>query len=394
MYALVLPFGPALPNILMAMLASLAAVDFIVYRKPQPDGRLLGLFWVINGFVFFEGLSVFWSDSVSWSIREWLQHLSLTVFFLILLTARKHVDHSLIRRISHNFIASTSVLFLLSLLTRFMVAPLSWSSISQNSLSTAIIDLHYLTFSIFASFGFLLALHRLLQMRARPMIEARVLVLALFVLGTALILLGSRTVLLITFALCIGYFFAVFHWKKAGILALSSLLLSSIALSIPQLRAKFLEGINYQNEYSIQDSWGGRSFRELIWNCSIHVIGKRPILGSGYGDEMKDLDLCYHQYRYEPLYFAGNEFNAHNIYLQMTLGTGILGLGFLILSLGHQLYLAIKARHYIYIALLGLLILGGLTESYLNRNAFILFFGFFSALFYSEIALDEDTSAT
>lgn len=261
-------------------------------------------------------------------------------------------------------------------------------------MSTAIIDLHYLTFAIYASFAFFLALGLFLRGQEKTRMERGVLLIALFVLGLALILLGSRTILLITILLSTGYFFAIFHWRKAGVVTLCFLILSLSSLSIPQLRTKFLEGINYQDQYGIQDSWGGRSFRELIWNCSIHVIGKRPILGSGYGDEMKDLDLCYHQYRYEPLYFAGNEFNAHNIYLQMTLGTGIVGLLLLLLSLAHQLYLAVLARHHMFIALLILLILGGLTESYLNRNAFILFYGFFSALFYSEIAMDEDTTTT
>lgn len=348
----------------------------------------------MNGFVFYEGLSVFWSDSVSLGMREWLQHLTLVVFFIIHQMARKYVDHGFVKRVSLCFISSTSVLFLLSLLIRLWVAPINWSSISQDNLATAIVDLHYLTFAVYVSFAFLLSLHHLLQKQESSQTETRALVVALIVLGPALFLLASRTVLLITLLLCVGYFLSIFHWRKAVFLTLCTLSIFTMTFSIPGLRTKFLEGINYQDQYSIQNTWGGRSFRELIWNCSLHVIKRQPLLGSGYGDELMDLDLCYHQYRYGPLYHSDKQFNSHNIYLQMAIGTGLFGLGFLFLSLGYQFFYAFRARHFLFVSLLGLLILGGLTESYLNRNAFILFFGFFSMLFYSEIAIDEGTSGS
>jgi O-antigen ligase len=115
-----------------------------------------------------------------------------------------------------------------------------------------------------------------------------------------------------------------------------------------------------------------------IWKSSIDVIKKNLILGVGAGDASHQLQKEYLHNGYTEAYY--NNLNAHNQYLEVLIGTGLIG--FLIfLSI---LFFMIKRMLLYKNLLFGMFIVNMLIfflfESILNRIAGVTFFSLFAFL--------------
>jgi len=151
----------------------------------------------------------------------------------------------------------------------------------------------------------------------------------------------------------------------------------------PYFGDKMEKVVSYGQESSRDRYWGG--MRESIWDCAIRVIKTDPIIGVGVGDQKDQLELCYKIYMHNRLFANNNSFNAHNIFLQVLLATGLLGAIMFLLSFGYMSRLAILSNNMYYIIFVGVFVLSGLTESYLERNLTMAFFSFFNSLsFFSK----------
>lgn len=146
------------------------------------------------------------------------------------------------------------------------------------------------------------------------------------------------------------------------------------------LREKIKDAVNYEGRYNVKEYWGGRGFRELIWDCAIHQINEHPLIGTGLGDQQEAMELCYRKHRYQQLLMKGNTFNAHNIFLQVTIASGFIGLALFILAFAFPVFYSIRNKHWLYLYFTFLILGTGLTESHFNRNAIISLFAFFSPL--------------
>ncbi len=115
--------------------------------------------------------------------------------------------------------------------------------------------------------------------------------------------------------------------------------------------------------------------RILIWKEAIHLIKEKPILGHCPGDVNQAL---LEKYKSEGLTGAyQKKLNAHNQYLQTTIGLGITGLALLLLIFVLPLLYPISKIN------LAFLILAGsnfFAESMLQNMAGCIFFGYFYAL--------------
>ena len=123
--------------------------------------------------------------------------------------------------------------------------------------------------------------------------------------------------------------------------------------------------------------------RVLIWDCALKVMANNPVWGVGVGDDLDELTLCYKVYQYNQLLVQGNNFHAHNIFLQAVVRAGWLGLIVLLVSLLFTVWNSYRNKNWLYLLFVSIFLFCGLTESYFQVNAGVLFFAFFAGLFYS-----------
>jgi O-antigen ligase len=121
-----------------------------------------------------------------------------------------------------------------------------------------------------------------------------------------------------------------------------------------------------------------------IWKSSINVIKHNLVFGVGAGDASYELQKEYLSEGYSEMYY--NNLNAHDQYLEVLLGTGLIGLLIFAWIISYMVYLAIKRRNLIFGLFLLVVLIFFLFESILNRIAGVTFFALFSFLL---IHIDE-----
>jgi O-antigen ligase len=203
-----------------------------------------------------------------------------------------------------------------------------------------------------------------------------------------LFLLSARAVTLafsmITFSGIIVYSYKRKKlWQAAVLMTLLGCVFALLIYVNPESRERFKEAINYKSQYSIDKQWGGRAERLLMWDCSGDIIKDNLFFGVGTGDAQDELQECYKVKNYGSLlYYPDVQYNAHNQYLQSTIDLGILGLFLLLLCLFLPAYKAFKDDNYLFLSFIALFSIACLTESMLEANKGIIFFTFFSSLFW------------
>ncbi|MEM9024701.1 MAG: O-antigen ligase family protein, partial [Bacteroidota bacterium] len=211
-------------------------------------------------------------------------------------------------------------------------------------------------------------------------------VLWLSLLLLALVLLASKTILVVFFLLgngllLIGSAMRQGQWKGGGLWLILNALLVTLLVAIPQTRARFQDIIDTematvrQTDYRYDTKLNGLSLRLVIWKLGSGTLTAEQAwwTGLGAGDVQDQLDAVY---RDVGLY-TGNPalgdrgylgYNAHNQYLQNVLQVGIAGLVLWLLVLGWLLWRAWRSRSWLLAALVMLFGAFGMTEAVLETH--------------------------
>lgn len=120
--------------------------------------------------------------------------------------------------------------------------------------------------------------------------------------------------------------------------------------------------------------------RIYAWQTAIDLIKEKPLIGYGTGD-VKNV-LIDEYIKKDLTVLAKKELNPHNQFLQTAIALGCIGFLILILSFVLPLIHSIKRQFYIYAFFIGLFLLNNLTESMLETQSGVIFYGFFNALFF------------
>ena len=117
------------------------------------------------------------------------------------------------------------------------------------------------------------------------------------------------------------------------------------------------------------------------WNYAIETAGRAVFFGHGLGNADKELLNTYRDHNFE--LGIKHEYNAHNMYLQIFLYSGILGVLCFIMLIYLLLCFNMKSKHKIimYLFLIIFLFNGG-TESLLDRQFGLFTFAFLAPLIY------------
>lgn len=131
------------------------------------------------------------------------------------------------------------------------------------------------------------------------------------------------------------------------------------------------------NETSIVDKFMLDN-RIPIWKSAIKIIKHNFVFGVGPGDASEELLKEYKNAGYTEMCY--DNLNAHNQYLEVLLGTGLIGFLIFITILSLMVYILILKRNLLFGVYILIILIFFLFESVLNRIAGVTFFSLFTFL--------------
>jgi O-antigen ligase len=229
----------------------------------------------------------------------------------------------------------------------------------------------YVVFSMFIAFESFFDNHLKLFFRILWLFTGMLLLVSLY-------FLSSRAGIFSALLLIPPYL--IFQFKKIKKWRVSVLI---VIVATPVVIFSFLNNdrIKYYlpeaNETSIVDKFMLDN-RIPIWKSAVKVIKHNIVFGVGPGDASAELlkeyknagntEMCY------------DNLNAHNQYLEVLLGTGLIGFLIFISILSYMVYLLILKNNLVFGLYISIMLIFFLFESILNRIAGVTFFSLFTFL--------------
>ncbi len=174
-----------------------------------------------------------------------------------------------------------------------------------------------------------------------------------------------------------------------GVSALSPKDINAVELGIPNCQFNSLTSMNYRlyqvfweiKDYQKGGNINGHSItmRLEYWRIALILIGRHPLIGAGTGDVRKGFD-DYYDATHSTL---SKEFRlrAHDQYLEIGVGFGLIGLAFFIFSLFYPGIKTKKIFTYFYFVFWMIFMLSLFTEDTLETEAGATFYAFFNSFF-------------
>ena len=209
-------------------------------------------------------------------------------------------------------------------------------------------------------------------------------------------MLASRNMMLVLYFFVAAFLlFYIFKQKKyvSGIVILIVFLAAGFTLLqfFPKTINRFKDFIYTQYDYhhdaseshygkeTTPDQWNGANFRIAAWRCGWELFKQKPLAGTHLGEKRTDL---IEKYKEKDFQFAiRTNKNLHNNYLDILVGTGIIGLilfltGWLILPLRY----ALLNKDYLSVLMIITIAVATITEVYLDKQFGGMLIGFFIPL--------------
>ncbi len=234
------------------------------------------------------------------------------------------------------------------------------------------IGFHAPYFSLYMGIGLVILLNEaVIQMRHRHVIFFLVHILLSFYFFTFIALLSSRTALFAT-VVAVAVIAATYLLQKRRFFIIAVIFISLATGSytayriVPYLRDKM-------------SSLAGSSERMYMWQAAIGVIKDNPVFGVGTGDNKEVLLAKYRLISFEEGIEA--KYNVHNQYLDIAVSLGMPGLIAFVLCIAAILRYSLRERKLILLAFIVIFALCCVTESLMHRQAGVVLFSFFSAIF-------------
>lgn len=391
LFAIALPLGSGLFNTAFALI--MAYWLYRIFKGGVDFSKKDFIFLiVVCSYYLYSIVSLSYTDNIAYGLDKIYSQSFLLFFPLVFLSLKKEVGEKTYAKALQGFLLSLTTVSALSIGKQtygILSGNYGLEALTQNNLSTSVVDNYFLGLSLLISFGLVTYTYfKLFKSHIRLFKPRGLEISVVFILTITLLLLNSRNLIFLTASsVCILFFVKSALRKKPAIFIKMLLAMAAVFClnywANPYFGDKMEKVVNYSEESSRDRYWGG--MRQSIWDCAVKVIKTDPIIGVGIGDQKDQLELCYKIYMHNRLFANNSSFNAHNIFLQIFLGTGMLGVIMFLLSFGYMIRLAVLSNNMYYIIFIGVFILAGLTESYLERNLTMAFFSFFNCLsFFSK----------
>ena len=158
----------------------------------------------------------------------------------------------------------------------------------------------------------------------------------------------------------------------------------------PGLYSRLAETAFEYNQYRQYNNPNGGSLSQRIeyTKASLYLIKQHPLFGVGTGDIPDAYQRAYNEIQspLEPQYRN----KAHNQYLSITVGLGLVGLLVFLISLLTPYFASNRNRTYLYTVFLVILLLSMLPEDTIETQAGVMWFAFFNSLFIFALGNKEE----
>ena len=203
----------------------------------------------------------------------------------------------------------------------------------------------------------------------------------------AMVYLSSSKAGIITcFFICIMTLFWVLKKKGRMISGIAVVVIIGTLLALLSYNSRIPSFINYfndktndgltKNEIAFDNKLKSEATVRLeIWSSIPKMVNNRWLFGVGIGDTKQELVSGYEKYGVK--YAAEKMLNAHNQYLEIFVGLGIVGLTAFLIALGLGFRQAVHNRDMVLFLFLSIVSVNFLFESVLERFFGIIFFVFF-----------------
>jgi O-antigen ligase len=349
--------------------------------------KLQGIYrngWVLLSVLFFllHVFAVFFSHNTKEALTS--IEIKLGFFFLPLLVYNAGFNVHSIKRIAGFFLLSTTIAVLVCILrASYLYFSSDKGFVTYNDFSWF---LHPSYFAMYLVFSLLILFVNKVRLSSNNWLHWFMLLLISGLLVSGIFLCASKMGML-TFGILVPVLILILLLRnRQYILALLSVVVSALALFVI-LRSDIPAVARLKNAFAFAESSAvpidvttaeSNAVRVLIWTEAAQIIKEKPVLGFTPGDAN---DRLYESYKQKGLTGAMEKhLNAHNQYLQTTIGLGVVG-GIILLILTLGLVIAGALKRNSLLVLFGLLtVLNFAVESMLQTQAGTLFFVFFFAV--------------
>jgi O-antigen ligase len=217
-------------------------------------------------------------------------------------------------------------------------------------------------------------------------------------------MLASRSMMIVLYTFVLGFLLNLIFKQKKYVAGVAILIVISAAgftvLKVfPKTLNRFEDFVYTQYDFhhdaseshyskeTTPDQWNGANFRIAAWRCGWELFKERPLAGAHLGEKKSSL---MEKYKEKDFQFAiRTNKNLHNNYLDILVGTGIIGLllflvGWLVLPLRG----AFIAADYVSVLIIITFSIAMITEVYFDREIGGMLVGFFIPL----LMIDKDRS--
>lgn len=363
------------PFILLAILTSIPN-----WKKPSFSiqlipviGLMLLFYWYLIGMAFSENLSYGWKDLES--------KLSFFLFPLMFLFTFRSWDDRIVHKAKDGLIAGVILSMILSF-GRALICKMNGGEICFRNDQFGF-NMH----STYLSVMYLMSVIFVIERKWSVVKENWIKLIYLVFVLIAIYFMRSLSSFMAASALIAGaYFWWVVKYKKWSYLLLVPVLglISWFAISkLPVISGELKNTYNTVQEYRNDPDefirkkvkWNeSNTVRIVVWNFSFDIIAENP-MGVGTGDVKDRLFREYRSHGYD--LFAEKGLNAHNQFFQSGIAIGLGGIILLLFIILGPIFINYRKLDPTYTAFVILMLMTCLFESYLERQAGIIFFSFF-----------------
>jgi O-antigen ligase len=373
--------------IIILLILNAIPLYFSAKRDPIPSSNKSILFFALFFFIHF--IAIFNSDNTADAWFDIEKKLSLAIFPLLLLVSPKLNDNQ-VKNIFIAFATSCVLASVYCVAVGISKYETGNSSVLFYHTLSSYVGMHAIYLSIYLCFSMAILIYYYeLSAQTLSLLKKLAFFSAIIILTTTIILLSARIAIILLIVGCVAFLTIKLkqriHLVKAFAFAAAiGGILILIVLLLPKNRERYKEVVNYKGEYTMDKKGSGGAARKYIWLSALELIQEHPTTGVGIGDIVDELSKKYELHQYTFLTEVQDmSFNAHNQYLETTLGLGIVGLIIFLALLLFSLLHAIKHKNVLYFVFVIIFGVSCLTESCLQKQSGIIFYAFFNAFLFT-----------
>ena len=383
---------------------------YITKRKQLIDKREILIF--IGPFLLIS-FSLLYSTNLEYGFALLVKMLSFVAFPIVFFLNRDFFIKKNIHQICNVFSISVLILVLFQLFKvvydyNFISATLSLQEIKANGFSSmneislekiqqiklrrfrnyiiAISNTHSTYQGLWLCFGIFFIVLKIREATKNIERIIYVFITLIFIFWMYLISARMPLIALVISSIITFFVFSKYSLKKKlfigliPFLALTMLLVFKNPFST-RVKEYYQTGFSVLEKTSSANQFNSSNVRNGIYYCDIKLMQKSILIGVGLGDVQDELNVCYRDNMNAKIY-QWHDFNSHNQYAFFWIASGFLGfLSFLILIASNFLRsISKRNKTLFYITCLTTIVF--LSENILERSDGVLFYSFFTALFY------------